>query len=391
MSQSKICSPKIPTKPTTKYMNKYKIMFLAVIGVVAMSLTGCVKPVEPKLLAEASSNETMFVVPLQGENKDAQAKLNSAAYYADKKVAVKQVQIPHRWLQTGRWEFDGRWIPTVTVIKVDRTPVTAEFSVGDKGNAKKDADAIWIESADSVGFSTGFSVSAMITEEDTATFLYRYQSASLKQIIATEVRARIQKNAADFAAKFPLDNLRAKKNEMMAVINADVIPFFKDRGITITTIAQFGGMTYENPNIQGAIDNVFIAQQEKERAAAALAAVKDINARSDAEAQQAALNARTKADGEADALLKVAQANASGKLAVAKADAEGITAVANAVKDAASNPVFLEVRKLDVQKVMYERWNGSVPSTVIAGEGANPNVFLPAAGASVPTVVPVTK
>jgi hypothetical protein len=297
--------------------------------------------------------------------------------------------VPHRWLQTGRWEYDGRWIPTVSVIKVDRTPVTAEFSVNDKNNAKKDADAVWIESADSVGFSTGFSVSAMIVEEDTATFLYRYQSASLKQIVSTEVRARIQKNAADFAAKWKLDDLRSKKNDMMALIYSDVIPFFKERGITITTIAQFGGMTYENPQIQQAIDNVFIAQQEKERAAAAFAAVNDINKRSEAEAVQAAANARTKADGEADALLKVAEANAKGKLAVAEADAKGITAVSAALKDAASNPVFLEVRKLDVQKVMFERWNGSVPSTVISDEGVSPSVFLPTAGATLPTVVPV--
>jgi hypothetical protein len=43
----------------------------------------------------------MFVIPLQGENKESQAMLNSADYYNQKKVAVKQVQIPHRWLQTG--------------------------------------------------------------------------------------------------------------------------------------------------------------------------------------------------------------------------------------------------------------------------------------------------
>jgi hypothetical protein len=362
-------------------MNKSKMLVILLAGVIALSLTGCVKPVEPKVLVNAESNETMFVIPLVGENRDTQAKLDSADYYNKQKVAVKQIQIPHRWLQTGRdWNSAaGVWVPSVTVIKVNRTPVTAEFSVSDKNNAKKDADAIWVESADSVGFSTGFTVTGFIEEADTAIYLYRYPSSDLKTVIATEVRARIQQGAADFCAKYPLDTLRAKKNEMVTAIRADVVPFYKSRGITISAVGQFGGMTYENPDIQRAIDAVFIAQQEKEKAAAALAAVKDINARSESQALQDAKNARNKADGEADALLTVAKANASGKLAVAQADAAGIQAVANATKEAATNPIFLEVRKLDVQKVMYERWNGSVPNMIMgSGQGGTGvNVFLP--------------
>ena len=169
-------------------MKSLKITIIALLGVAALSFAGCVKPVEPKELIEASPNETMFVVPLVGENKgEAQAKLNSREFYEQRKVAVKQIQVPHRWLQTGRLENTGRWIPSVMVIKVDRTPVTVEFAVDEQNKgqggrpdgAKRDADAIWIESSDSVGFSVGFSVSAMVTEEDTSTFLYRYQSANL--------------------------------------------------------------------------------------------------------------------------------------------------------------------------------------------------------------------
>jgi hypothetical protein len=366
-------------------MNKSKMLVLILVGVIALSLTGCIKPIEPKQLVEARNNETMFVIPLVGENKENQAKLDSADYYNKQKVAVKQIQIPHRWLQTGRFEFEGTWIPSVAVIKVNRTPVTAEFAVSNKNDAKKDADAIWVESADSVGFSTGFTVTGFIEEVDTALYLYRYPSSDLKSVIATEVRARIQQDAADFCAKYPLDGLRSKKNEMVEAIRSDVVPLYKARGITISAIGQFGGMTYENPAIQVAIDAVFIAQQEKEKAAAGLAAVRDLNARSESEALQAAKNARNKADGEADALLTVAKANASGKLAVAQADAAGIQAVANATKEAASNPIFLEVRKLDVQKVMYERWNGSVPQMIMGANGTGVNVFLPHTPESVVT------
>ncbi len=356
---------------------KIRSIFTLTIGLAALFLTGCIKPVEPKELVQASNNETMFVVPLVGENKDAQAKLDSIDYYNKQKVAVKQIQIPHRWLQTGRFEYDGQWIPTVTVIKVNRSPITVEFAVGDKSAAKKDADAIWLESADSVGFSTGFSVSAMIEEGDTATFLYRYPAGNLQQVLVTEIRARIQQDAASFSARWNLDSLRAKKNDMLDAIRADIVPFYKERGITITTIGQFGGMTYENPNIQTAIDAVFIVQQEKEKAAASLAAQKDINTKSEQAAQQQRANEITIAQGSAEATRLQAEAIANGNLLKAQADAKGIEAVANATKEAASNPLFLEVRRLDVQMSMYAKWNGSVPSTILGGNGAGVNVFLP--------------
>lgn len=359
-------------------MKNIKYIATLIIGVLMLSLTGCFRiPVEPKVLVTANSNETMFVIPLQGENKANQAKLDSADYYAKQKVAVKEFQVPHRWLQTGRWETEGQWIPTVSVIKVNRSPVTVEFAVNDKKMAKKDADAIWVESADSVGFSTGFSLTALIEESDTATFLYRYPSENLASVLNTEVRSKIQENAAYFSAKYPLDILRGKKNEMLDAIKKDVVSFYKERGITITTIGQFGGMIYENEKIQEAIDKVFIAQQEKETAAAALAAVRDINARTEQLAQQDKLNAITLATGKAEAVRLEAEAIAKGNLLKSQADASGIEVVAKATQAAASNPLFLEVRRLDVQTKMYEKWSGGVPTTVISGGGVTPNIFLP--------------
>ena len=49
-------------------MKSIKLTLIALIGVLAMSLSGCMRPVEPKILVTANPNETMFVVPLVGEN-----------------------------------------------------------------------------------------------------------------------------------------------------------------------------------------------------------------------------------------------------------------------------------------------------------------------------------
>jgi regulator of protease activity HflC (stomatin/prohibitin superfamily) len=324
----------------------------------------------------------MFVIPLQGDTKDNQAKFDSAAYLEQKKVAAKEFMIPHRWLQTGRWDWDGRWIATVMVIKVDRSPVTVQFAAADNTANKKDTEAICMESADSVGFSTGFSIAALVSEEDTATFLYRYPAQSLSEVLKTEVRARIQQDAASFCSKYPLDQLRSLKNEMGVAIREDVTAFYKNRGITITTIGQYGGMTYENPKIQEAIDKVFIAQQEKETAKATLAAVADTNTKSENLTQQDRKNVITLATGQAEAIRLVAEATAKGNLLKAQADAAGIEAVNKATQEASQNPLFLEVRKLDVQVKMYDKWLGGVPNMVISGTGVTPAVFLPMAAQS---------
>lgn len=355
-------------------MKSIKLALIALIGVLAMSLSGCMRPVEPKVLITANPNETMFVVPLVGENKSNQDKLNSEEYYNQNKVAVREFMVPHRWLNRGRWEWmqDGNWIPTVMVIKVNRTPVTCEYDV-----KPTTGEPIWLESSDSVGFSTGFSVSAMIEESDAAKFLYRYQAKDLKDIINTEVRARIQATAFDFCARERIDSLRNMKSQMLDSIKADVVPFFKERGITITTLGQFGGFTYENPEIQKAIDNVFVAQQEKEKAAAQLAAVGDINHRSEALSKQEGENAKLKAQGDAEAIRLTAQAQADAVRMKAEADAKGIQAVNNATKEAQSNPLFLAIRQLEVEIVKYNRWGGTVPTTLIEGNGQSGlNLFL---------------
>jgi hypothetical protein len=360
-------------------MKSIKFIMFAILAAFSMSLTGCVKPVEPKVLVTASPNETMFVVPLVGENQKTQDKFNSEEYFSQKKVAVREFQVPHRWLQTGRMEFNGKWIPAVSVIKVDRSPVTIAFDV-----AKETEAPVWVESSDSVGFSTGFSISAMIEEQDTAKFLYRYQAASLRDVIIREVRARIQAVAADFAAKHPLDKLRGMKTEMMNAIRLDVVPFFKERGINITTIGQFGGMTYENKDIQMAIDKVFIAQQEKETAKAALDAVADINKKTAALAEQEKANAITLATGQAEAVRLTAEAVAKGNLLKAQADAQGIESVAAATQKAASNPLFIQVRQLDVELKKIEKWAGAVP-TIVVGADSKANLFMGLPGEGIKT------
>lgn len=363
-----------------------KLFTLIVFGLV-FSMFGCWKPYDVPEYSEINTNETGFLIPLEG-NTTSQANFKSVDFLKEKQIATKRVQITHRWDQTGRLESTGKWIPSVRLIKVDRLPVTREWTADNNTGTSSKDQGIWAESNDSVGFSTGFTCTAFIAEEDAATFLYYYTSKSLEQVMDTEIRGVFQSIVSEIALKYDMDKLRGEKKEIIDAVrngvsapasqpyieerttgNAiqdGVIKFFKRRGITITTVGMFGGFKYENPQIQDSIDKVFIAQQEKVVNAAKLAAQADANARKISEADASAEAARKAAKGEADALREIAKA----------------------ADEAQQNPMFYKLKLLEIQKTQVEKWDGKYPVYYmgLGGDdksGDTPNLLL-----NVPSAVP---
>lgn len=332
-------------------MKRYILCFCVIL------LTGCMKSYNKPEYEEVGTSETAFVVPLEAATSD-QVKLNSEEAYKALMVTTKRIQIPKRWNQTGRWYTSGEWISMVRVIKVDRSPVTREWTAeGTSGTANRD-QAIWVESSDSVGFSVGFNCTAYISESDAAKFLYWYPSGSLATVMDQELRNRIQQTAATVAAKYPLDNLREKKNEIVDEVRNDVILFFEKRGITVTTIGMFGGFAYENKDIQGSIDNVFIAQQKKNEEKALLDAMASKEKRLEREGVAEANQVREVAKGRKDAAIIEAEGAA-----------QGITLVNEASEAAAKNPLFLQLKMLEVEIARIQKWNGDVPKLTMGDSG----------------------
>ncbi|CAN5858798.1 hypothetical protein BH11VER1_BH11VER1_25000 [soil metagenome] len=334
----------------------------ALLAASGLLLPSC-KPYDVVEYLQVNNNETAFVIPLEDakEKIDAQVRFNSEEFLNQSKVLTKRIQVPHRWQANGRLWFSGSWIPTVAVLKVDRSPVTREWN-SSAANRKGSDQAIWIESADSVGFSMGVSCTAYIREEDSAKFLYMYPSGSLQSVMDSEIRARIQKLAADTAAKYPLDQLREKKSDIMKALDSDLVPFFSQRGISITTIGMFGGMTYENPKIQQSIDEVFVAQQKKNVALAEFEA-------------QAKTNERVILAAKADAeqITMKATADAQRRTLEAEAESRAIHLVNESLAN--SSPIFIQLRTLDTQQKQYEKWDGRFP-TYFMGGLSHPNMLL---------------
>ncbi len=344
-----------------------------------LSLTGCVKPYDRPEYVEIDTSETGFLIPLEGDGEQ-QSRFQSEDYLKQRKIAAKRVQILHRWSQEGRLPNDGRWIATVRLVKVNRSPVTREWVTDQAGAApgqtiKRTDKAIWIESADSVGFSMGFTCTTFISEDDAAKFLYWYPSGSLADVMDSEVRGRIQQVAAEVAAKYPLDQLRSKKQEIADAVKQDVMAFFTARGVTVTTVGMFGGMTYENPEIQRSIDQTFIAQQLKTVSLAKFEAQQKENERIELEAQGQAEKARREAAGLADA-----------KKTAAAGEAEAIRSVSKALAEAQQNPLLYQFKMLELEKARVEKWDGKYPVYFMGTGATSPNLLLQVPSpAAVPT------
>src|SRR5438876_7885923 len=321
------------SKPSTKWTALIAFGTISIFG-----LGGCVRPYDTPEYAEIDTSETGFLIPLEG-NSGNQAKFQSEEYLRQLKAGAKRVQITHRWSQEGRLPNSGRWIATVRLIKVNRSPVTREWTAeATTGTAAKN-QAIWIESADSVGFSMGFTCTAFIPEEQAARFLYWYPTGSLANVMDTEVRGRMQQVAAEVAARYRLDLLREKKQEISDAVKKDITEFFAHRGVVITTVGMFGGMTYENGEIQKAIDNTVIAQQLKVVNEARFEAQQRDNDRVELEANAIAERARRIASGDGDA-----------KKIAAHAEAQSIREVNTALAEAKQNPLLYQLRGLEVER-----------------------------------------
>ena len=314
---------------------KKSIKYILLVGVIMMlmlSFTSCRKPYDKPELLTIEPSQTAFLIPLVGDTSD-QGAFESEELLAEAKVATKEVQIPHRWVQTGRKSWQGEWRPSATLIVVERKPVSRSWESGDSAAASANK-AIFGETSDNIGIYVGMNCTAMIEEKDATKFLYRYNNTPLETIIDTDIKKLVEDKFNTETAKYTSTDLGAKKGEIMAAVKEYVVDYFKDYGITITVLGLKEGISFENPEIQKAIDSKFASEQE-------LVIQQNKN-----EANIA------KAEAEAEALLLAAEAQAEANKKLAESLTDEILA-----------------------QMYYEKWDGKLP--YLYGSDANTLIQLP--------------
>lgn len=300
--------------------NFKKLILTFVILMCVFSLASCMRPYDKPELVTIEANQTAFLIPLVGDTAE-QASFESEELLAQARVATKEIQIPHRWVKTGRLHTSGHWRATAKLIVVDRTPVTREWNSEKDAGTSVQNQAIYAESKESIGFSVGINISAQIyTEQDAVKFLYSYNAKSLSDIMDTEIRAMVETEFVEECAKYTLNDILTNKETILETVRNEVITYFGDKGITITVLGMKDGIEYDDAEIQKAINEKFSSEQK-------LVTQQNENA----------------------VIISKAEANAEALRIASEAEAE------------ANRNIAASLTPSLVDKIKYEKWNGELP------------------------------
>jgi hypothetical protein len=238
----------------------------AVFGVIAvltagLSLAGC-GPAHVQKFETIGPNETAFVIPLQGATST-QAKFQSVKYLQDHQIPLKQIEIPTVQHDLGRGPGDYEWMPTVRVIKVNRAPVTREWTKGATGTSPEN-QAIAVESLESINFRVGINATANILEEDAATYLYWFGEIPLSQVMDQNVRGYLQSGLSLTFGKTSLEDCKKQKGNFVTEAAKSTTEHFKKLGVNIMSMGGSEGLLYDDATIQDAINKTATSEMNIE-------------------------------------------------------------------------------------------------------------------------------
>jgi len=298
--------------------------------------TGC-GAYKAELVKEIETNETAFLVPMEGASKTDQGRFMSIDFLEEAKVATKRVTLPQRRLKTGRAWFSYKWIPTVRVVKVDRTPVTREWTQDEVSGTSNKNEAIHVESKESIGFAIGVNVTTFVKEDDAATFLYWYAGKPLSEVVDENVRGFVTSILSkEFGSRDLVDG-RGEKATIFDTVFITTKEHFALTGITIDNLGYAEGLIYEDVEIQTGINERFLAE---------------LNVQTSAQKKlgQDELNAMT--------------------VAMATAEREAAEQFARAEKAAKTiRQLEIDMKLAEAQLVAANKWNGNLPANIIPEGG----------------------
>lgn len=354
---------------TTMYKKFKRHQFLRNVGVtvflaLTLCVSGCMQPFQKIQLEEIGTNEEGFLIPYTGDVKK-QTSTNNEQFLKDNLVSTKQVQIPQQWVQLGynSWiSWNGEWRNAAKLIKVDKAPVTREWTADSASGTSNKNEAIWVMTSDQVEFSTGWTITARISSRDDAVkFLHNYPNGSLINVLDTEVRAKIQADFGMEVTDLPMDELRKNSAPHMKKVIDVVEKFFLLRGITITNLGITGGFVYKNPSIQEKLVEVFNSEQEKNISIAKTQAQAENNKRIQLEAEGKSLAILTEKKAEADGIKAVADAKAY-EIQKAKEDLT----------------TYLALKRMELETARMSRWDGKFPTYFIGNTSPDMLLNMPA-------------
>ena len=261
----------------------------ATAAILMLSLVGAHASYNPKDEVEwktIGSNQTVFVIPMQGANKDSQGSLDSAAYLDSKKVSTKRIQITHTLLPKVGMFTQDVFIPNMQVMICNRSSYARQWTKdADRGTSKAN-EGFFFQSKEGIDVDVGLSISAKVEEKGTATYLYYWGTSeevdgidkehpefastryarSLNDVMDSVVHEDCQCRLFNEFGVLTLQECNAQAATVVKKIAADLKKDYAEYGITINYVGIASPLNYSQ-KIQDAIDNRFIAEQDAAAAA----------------------------------------------------------------------------------------------------------------------------
>ena len=310
-----------------------KLSFVALLFAVVM-FTGCIRPYDKPEYVEIGPNETAFVIPMftdETVKTEDQVHLNDVEFYQKNMVSSKLIQIPHKWIKTGRFARSGYYKGTVQVITVDLTPRSGNW-------LQTDSNAIKVETAASQGITIPMSYTIRIKPEDAALYLSHYKAVDFQSVIDTQINRYFAQEAGKAFHNVEYKDVSAQRDIILGEAVEKTKEYFANQGITIDQLAIVDGLIYEDESLQTNID-----EQAKIQAQIVL------------EASKKTLIEKQKAN-------KIAEANIDADVARAKASTLDIELKrARAMQEIENTKIIAQAQAEAIKQGKY----APVPNTVV--------------------------
>ena len=232
-------------------------------GAALAALSGC-GPAWKELSVETDPNQAVFTYTLEGDTLKNQRKINPGLGEA-KRIQAQRIVVDQRRYETGRWwqwwSYD--WIPSQKVVKVSLTPVTREWTGDSNTGTSTKNQALQVESANSINYTLPANIRCSITRGKEHLFLNRFSGKSLEEVVDGNVWGYAQARVAYYCGRLDIDETLSQLGEISEKVARELSEKFEPYGITVEKFGLFGGLSYDNPEIQTALNDVFTAQNDK--------------------------------------------------------------------------------------------------------------------------------
>ena len=225
-------------------------------------------------------NESAFYIPDVGDNKDSQASFGSEAYLNEKKIPAKRFIIPHTKL-AGSGIFSDFYVPAGRLIIVDRTPYNREWvKAAHRGTSTAD-QSFPCQSKEGINVTVEVAIATSVTENNAPKFLYNFgvnppkgnrtdpqviftsvfNGRSLAEVMDTVGRGAVQTAVCSEVSTRTLDVVNADADKILAAVTVKANTWANTRGIIIDYIGWAGTFSFD-PEVQSAINRLFIANKD---------------------------------------------------------------------------------------------------------------------------------